>query len=77
MAAVNGQQTSKLEIVVHIMCTILIVHLMVVISVIVVLTKNKVQVKELHILPFHPTRLHCIKERIKKEKKGRKKVYCT
>ena len=28
---------------VHIMCTILVVHLMVVISVIVVLTKNKVQ----------------------------------
>ena len=43
-AAVNGQQTSKWEIVVHIMCTILVVHLIVV-SVIVALTDNKVQVK--------------------------------
>ena len=43
-AAVNGQQTSKWEIVVHIMCTILVVHLFV-ISVIVALTEDKVQVK--------------------------------
>ena len=44
-AAVSGQQTSKWEIVVHIMCTILVVHLLVVLSVIVALTENKVQVK--------------------------------
>ena len=44
--AVTGQQTSKWEIVVHIMCTILVAHLVVIaISVIVVLTENKVQVK--------------------------------
>ena len=43
-AAANIQPTSKWEIVVHIMCTILVVHLLV-ISVIVALTKNKVQVK--------------------------------
>ena len=45
VTAVAGQQTSKLEIVVHIMCTILVVHLVVVLSVIVVLTKHKVQTK--------------------------------
>ena len=46
VAAVIGQQTSKWEIVVHIMCTILVVHLVVIaISVIVALTKNKVQAK--------------------------------
>ena len=44
--AVIGQQTSVREIVVHIMCTILVVHLVVIaLSVIVALTKNKVQVK--------------------------------
>ena len=50
------------------MCTILVVHL-IAISVIVALTKNKGASKVLHILPFRPTRLHCIKERIKKKKK--------
>ena len=41
----NGQQLSMSEIVVHIMCTILVVHLFV-ISVIVALTKKyKLQVK--------------------------------
>ena len=46
VTAVDGQQTSKWEIVVHIMCTILVVHLIVfALSVIVALTKYKVQVK--------------------------------
>ena len=44
VTAVDGQQTSKWEIVVHIMCTILVVHLFA-LSVIVALTENKVQVK--------------------------------
>ena len=42
-AVVNGQQSSKLEIVVLIMCTILVVYLLIVMAVIVVLIKNKAQ----------------------------------
>ena len=43
MAAVNGQQTSKWEIVVLIMCTILMVYLLIVMAVIVEPIKNKAQ----------------------------------
>ena len=53
------------------MSTILVLHLLVV-SVIVALTKNKIQVKYivLSILPFRLSRLHCTEER-KKRKKGK------
>ena len=51
---------------VHITCTILVVHqIIIAISVIVVLAKYKAVSKVLHILSFHLSRLHCIKERIK------------
>ena len=59
-----------------IMCTILIVYLLVVISVIVALIKNKVQAeKVLHILSFHLSMHHCVKERKTEEKS--KKLHVT
>ena len=51
-AAVNGQQTSKWGIVVHILCIILVVHLFV-LSVIVELTKQNVHTKYYHITSPH------------------------
>ena len=68
ITAVTGQETSKWEIVVIIMCTILVVHLLVV-SIIVALTKNKIQVK--YYISFHLSRLHCTEERKKRKKKGK------
>ena len=51
---------------VYITCTILVVHLLA-ISVIVVLTKKLGASKVSHILSFHLSRLHCIKERNEKK----------
>ena len=57
---------------VHITCTILMVHLVVLaISVTVVLTKHKVQTKLLTILLFYQRKLYCIKNRPSLEKRKR------
>ena len=57
---------------VHITCTILMVHLVVLaISVTVVLTKHKVQTKLLPILLFSQRKLYCIKNRPSLEKRKR------
>ena len=67
ITAVTGQETSVREIVVHIMCTILVVHLLVV-SVIAALTKNKIQVK--YYLFYHFAQVGFIV--LKKEKREKK-----